>query len=133
MLKQFPSTDDRQHIHSLINDQAHGKCSRDDMMRWVAHIIGKYSLERIPVFGYSVRILDYYNDLPIISIEGAEVSGSCPACHSGIEHARYLRTEAEHFDRDYDEASYTCLECGCVYISKQPNGRRVNHNGRVLN
>ena len=123
---QFPSIEDRTHIHDLINSYAHGKCSRNDMMRWIAHIIGKYpNITRMPVFGYSVRILSYYGDLPIISIESAVVSDSCPTCGAATSEARYLRTEKEQFDRDHDIASVTCLECGCVYSVEGVNGRKA--------
>lgn len=121
---QFPTLEDRTNIHNLINDYAHGKCGRDDLMRWVAHIIEKYNLKRMPIFGYSVRILTYYKDLPIISIESAEVSNTCPGCGAGSNVARYLRTEQEHLHEDYDVASFTCLECGCVYMTKVDNGRK---------
>jgi RNase P subunit RPR2 len=92
-------------------------------MRWIANIIKKYNLERIPVFGYSVRILQYYKDLPIISIEGSEVVDKCPGCGAGTNIARYLRTEKENLHGDHDIASVTCLECGCVYRVSAPNGR----------
>lgn len=121
---QFPTLEDRTNIHNLINHYAHGKCSRDDLMRWVANIIEKYNLKRMPIFGYSVRILTYYKDLPIISIEGAEVSDTCPGCGAGSNVARYLRTEQENLQEDYDIASFTCLECGCVYMTKVDNGRK---------
>ncbi|GAB6170964.1 hypothetical protein JCM15765_04420 [Paradesulfitobacterium aromaticivorans] len=121
---KFPSIEDRTRIHSLINSYAHGKCSRNDMMHWIAYIIQKYpNIQRMPIFGYSVRILQYYKDLPIISIEGAGIADKCPGCGAGTKLAKYLRTEKENFDRDYDIVSLTCLECGCVYMSKGVNGR----------
>ena len=120
----FPTIEDRQNIHNLINHYAHGKCSRNDLMKWIANIIEKYNVKRMPIFGYSVRILTYYKDLPIISIEGAEVTDICPGCSAGINIARYLRTEKENHNKDYDVASFTCLECGMVYMSKQDNGRK---------
>lgn len=121
---QFPTTEDRTQIHNLIYSYAQGKCTRNDLMRQVAHVIGKYpNIERIPVFGYSVRILDHYGDLPIIAIEGAQLADRCPCCKSGTDHARYLRTERENFDQEFDIVSVTCLECGCVYTSKGLNGR----------
>ena len=121
---QFPTLSDRTNVHNLINHYAHGKCSRDDLMKWVANIIEKYKIKRMPIFGYSVRILTYYGDLPIISIESAEVSDTCPGCGAGIGVARYLRTEQENHNEDYDVASFTCLGCGCVYMSKVDNGRK---------
>lgn len=98
-------------------------------MKWIAHILEKYNLSHMPIFGYSVRILQYYkdlhcNNLPIISIESAEISDTCPGCGAGINIARYLRTEQENHNEDYDIASFTCLECGMVYMSKQDNGRK---------
>ncbi len=126
---QLPSPEDRQHVHNLINHYARGKCSRNDMMRWVAHIIGKYPrITRLPVFGYSVRVLTYYGDLPIISIESAILSDSCPSCGAATSEARYLRTEKEQFGQDHDIVSVTCLECGCVYTTKGANGRKVSVN-----
>jgi len=121
---QFPTLKDRQNIHNLINHYAHGKCSRNDLMKWIASIIEKYNIERMPIFGYSVRILQYYGDLPIISIKSAEISDTCPCCSAGIDIARYLRTEQENHNEDYDIASFNCLECGMVYMSKQDNGRQ---------
>ena len=121
---QFPTLEDRTNVHNLINLHSRGKCSRNDLMKWVAHIIEKYKLKRMPIFGYSVRILQYYGDLPIISIEGAEVTDVCPGCGAGIGIARYLRTEQENHNEDFDIASFTCLECGMVYMSKQDNGRK---------
>lgn len=121
---QFPTLSDRTNVHNLINHYAHGKCSRNDLMKWVANIITKYKLTHMPIFNYSVKILAYYGDLPIISIESAEVSDTCPGCGAGIDIARYLRTERESHNEDYDVASFTCLECGCVYMSKVENGRR---------
>ena len=121
---QFPSLVDRKHVHSLINSYAKGKITRNDLMRQIAQIINKYpSIERMPVFGYSVRILQYYNDLPIISIEGAEITDTCPGCGSDSSHAKYLRTEQENNDMQYDIISSTCIECGAVYMSQALNGR----------
>ena len=121
---QFPTLEDRSNIHNLINDYAHGKCSRNDLMRWIANIIEKYKIKHMPIFGYSVRILTYYGDLPIISIEGAGITDTCPGCGFGPNIARYLRTEQENLSGDYDVASFTCLECGMVYMTKVDNGRR---------
>jgi hypothetical protein len=120
---QFPTLSDRTNVHNLINDYAHGKCSRNDLMRWVANIIEKYNIKRMPIFNYSVRILTYYGDLPIISIEGP-LSDHCPTCGAGIGATQYLRTEQENLSEDYDIASFTCLECGCVYTSKVDNGKK---------
>ncbi|HZK52629.1 MAG TPA: hypothetical protein VFC84_00275 [Desulfosporosinus sp.] len=120
---KFPTLKDREHIHNLINHYAHGKCSRNDLMRWIANIIEKYGIQRMPIFGYSVRILQYYKDLPIISIEGAKVVDTCPGCSAGTNHARYLRTEKEDLHGTHDIVSVTCLECGCVYMISAPNGR----------
>jgi len=120
---QFPTIEDRQNIHNIINHYAHGKCGRNDLMRWVAHIIEKYNIKRMPVFDYSVRVLTYYGDLPIISIEGAEITDSCPGCGAGTNIARYLRTEKEDLHGSHDTVSVTCLECGCVYMVSAPNGR----------
>lgn len=126
---QFPSIEDRTHVHNMINHYAQGKLSRNDMMRWIANILGKYPrIQRMPVFGYSVRILDHYKDLPIISIEGAALSDSCPSCGAGTSEARYLRTEREQFNEDHDIVSVTCLDCGCVYATKGVNGRKVSVN-----
>lgn len=123
---QFPTPEDRQHVHNLIGHYAHGKCSRNDLMRWVAKIIEKYNLTHMPIFGYSVRVLTYYKDLPIISIESANVSDTCRGCDSGTAHARYLRTEKEDLHGSHDIVSVTCLECGCVYMVSAPNGRVSN-------
>ena len=120
---QFPTLSDRTNVHNLINHYAHGKCSRNDLMKWVANIITKYKLKRMPIFGYSVRILTYYGDLPIISIEGP-LADHCLTCGAGEKVARYLRTEQENLHEDYDIASFTCLDCGCVYTSKVDNGRK---------
>jgi hypothetical protein len=94
------------------------------MMRWIAHIIEKYKVERVPIFGYSIRILQYYKDLPIISVEGAEVTDTCPGCGAGTSAARYLRTEQENRHKDHDIISVTCLDCGCVYMCKALNERK---------
>lgn len=115
---KFPTLEDRVNIHSLISHYAKDKCSRNDMMRWIARIIKKYKVQRVPVFGYSVRILQYYKDLPIVSIEGAEVTDTCPGCGAGTSAARYLRTEQENLHKDHDIISVTCLECGCVFMCK---------------
>lgn len=122
---QFPTLEDRTHVHNLIGHYARGKCSRNDLMRWIAHIIQKYPIQRMPVFGYSVRILQYYKDLPIISIEGAGIADKCPGCGAGTSEARYLRTEEENHHKDYDIISVTCLECGTVYMTKGVNGRML--------
>lgn len=121
----YPTDADRNRVHEFINLYAQGKMTRNALMYAIAGIIKKYpNLQRMPVHGYSVRILGYYNGLPIISIEGAQVSDVCPACGSGEEAARYLRTEKENFGQDYDLISVTCLECGCVYQTHGRNGRR---------
>lgn len=121
---KFPTLEDREHVHKLINLYAHGKCTRNDLMRQIAQIINKYpNIQRMPIFGYSVRILQYYKDLPIISIEGAEVTDKCPGCGAGTKEARYLRTEKENHHKDYDIVSLNCLECGTVYMAKGANGR----------
>jgi hypothetical protein len=117
ILMHYPTNKDRQDVHNLIGMYAHGKLGRNDMMRWVANIISKYpNIQRIPINGYSVRIASYYEDLPIISIEGAIISNACPECTASLEQARYLRTERE--GKDYDIVSAACLECGCVYMFK---------------
>lgn len=122
---QFPSLENRTNVHNLIAMYAKGNISRNDLMLWIAQIINKYpNIQRMPINGYSVRILSYYKDLPIISIEGAQLSEQCPCCGAGSNDAKYLRTEQENFDRDYDLESVTCLECGCVYMTKGANGRR---------
>jgi hypothetical protein len=126
---QFPTLEDRINIHNLINHYAKGKCSRNDMMRWIAHIIGKYKVERVPIFNYSVRILQYYKDLPIISIEGAEVTDTCPGCGAGSNVSRYLRTEQENLHKDYDIISAACLDCGCVYMYNAAKILEQRQNG----
>lgn len=123
---QFPTLDDRQHVHKLISLYAQGKCTRNDLMRQIAHTINKYpNIQRMPIFGYTVRILQYYKDLPIISIEGAEITDKCPGCGAGTKVARYLRTEEENHHKGYDIVSLNCLECGTVYMTKANNGREV--------
>lgn len=121
----FPTDVDREAVHKLIGSYAKGEISRNPMMREIAALIEKYPLQRIPVFGYSVRIIQYYGPdrLPVISIEGAQQSDICPCCGSGEEAARYLRTERENFNLNYDLISVTCLECGCVYQTQGKNGR----------
>lgn len=119
----FPSLEDSQKVHDLINLYTKGKISRNDMMRWVAQIIEQYGITRIPVFGYNVRILQYYGDLPIISIEGTQFSDDCPVCKKETE-TRYLRTQEENFDKDYDIAVVNCLECGCIFSTKGDNHRQ---------
>ena len=95
-------------------------------MHWIAQVIRQYkNITRMPIFGYSVRILSYYGDLPIISIESAVVSDSCPTCGAATSEARYLRTEKEQFGEDHDIVSMACLECGCVYHVKGVNGRKA--------
>ena len=128
----FPTIEDRQRVHNLINTYAQGQLTRNSMMRQIAAIIEKYNISRFPVQDYSVRILQYYEGLPIISIEGAQISDTCPCCGAGQDVARYLRTEEERLDKEYDIISQTCLECGCVYLSNVKNGRKVNRNGRVI-
>lgn len=125
----FPTLQDRQNIHNLINLYTKGKCSRNDMMRWIAHIIEQYGVTRIPVFGYSVRILQYYDDLPIISIEGAQFSDECPTCKSETE-TRYLRTEEENHDKDYDIIIVNCLTCGCMFATKGDNHRQFQMDAK---
>ena len=121
---KFPTLEDREHVHRLINLYAHGKCNRNDLMRRIARIINKYpNIQRMPIFDYSVRIIQYYKDIPIISIEGARVTNKCPGCGAWTKEARYLRTEKENHDKDYDIISLTCLECGTVYMAKATNGR----------
>lgn len=121
---QFPTLEDREHVHKLINLYAKGKCSRNDLMRWIAQIINRYpNIQRMPIFGYTVRILQYYKDLPIISIEGATITDKCPGCKANTKIARYLRTEKENRNKDYDIISLSCLECGTVYMAKGNNGR----------
>jgi hypothetical protein len=126
LIRQFPTLQDRTNTHNLIRMYAQGKLSRNDLMRWIAQIINKYpNIQRMPVFGYSIRILSYYKDLPIISIEGAQLTDQCPTCGSGTKDARYLRTEKENHHESYDIISVTCLECGCVYSTKGFNGRLI--------
>lgn len=91
------------------------------MMRRIADIIEKYKVARFPVFGYSVRIRQYYKDLPIISIESTVVTDSCPECGAGTSATRYLRTEQENLHGDYDLISVACLECGGVFMCKGLN------------
>lgn len=122
----YPTEEDRAQVHNLIGSYAKGSMPRNDMMRAIAGIIEKYPrLQRIPVKNYSVRIIQYYGPdrLPVISIEGAGQSDICPCCNSGEDAARYLRTEKENLNLDYDLISVTCLECGCVYQTKGRNGR----------
>lgn len=121
----YPTDADRNRVHTFIGLYAQGKMTRNTMMYSIAGVIKKYpNLRHMPVQGYSVRILSYYNDLPVISIEGAQESDICPCCSSGQDAARYLRTEKENFNKDYDLISVTCLECGCVYQTHGRNGRR---------
>jgi hypothetical protein len=46
----FPTIEDRQHAHDFIIHQRDGKCSRNDMMKWVGHLIQKYGVNRMPIF-----------------------------------------------------------------------------------
>ena len=118
----FPTDADRAEVHNLIHSYAHGKISLGRMMYSIAAIIEKYPLQRIPVYGYSARVI-YYQGVPVISIESAKLSDICPCCGSNEDAASYLRTEKENFSKDYDLISVTCLECGCVYQTRGKNGR----------
>jgi hypothetical protein len=100
-----------------------GIISINDSMRWIAHIIEQYGVTKIPVFGYNVRILQYYADLPIVSIEGAQFSDNCPVCKKATE-VGYLRTDKENFDKDYDIVIVNCLDCGCLFATKGDNHRK---------
>lgn len=120
----FPVNEDRNRVHNVINSFAQGKCGRITMMFEIAQVLNKYSVKKMPIYGYSVRILDYLGDLPVISIEGDKITDLCPGCGAGTETARYLRTEKENLFSDFDIIAVTCLECGCVYMTKAPNGRR---------
>ncbi|MDP4158177.1 MAG: hypothetical protein Q8911_00230 [Bacillota bacterium] len=119
----FPTIDDRKNVHGLINLYSLNKISRDDFMRFVANIISKYKIGSFPVFGYSVKILQWYKDVPVIAIKSDIIADVCPSCGSGTNEARYLRTEKENFDLDYDVISLNCLGCGCVYAAKGENHR----------
>ena len=123
----YPTDADRNRIHDFIQLYAKGQMNLNSLFYCIGGIIEKYPhLSRIPVQGYSVRILQYYGAqrLPIISISGAEFSQSCPCCGSGSEdNAKYLRTDQENFDKNFDIVSATCLDCGCVYLTEGWNGR----------
>lgn len=124
---QFPTLSDRQNVHNLIHLQAHNKCSRDDMMKWITNIVEKYRINRMPIFNYSVQIIrsKYYSQ-PIINIIGAQMSDDCPTCEkSPDEFGRILRVDKVNHDLDYDIVNVTCLNCGCVYATKGAN-HRVN-------
>jgi hypothetical protein len=92
-------------------------------MRIIGNIIEQHGVSRMPIFGYSVRILQYYGDLPIISIEGAQFSDDCPVCKRKTE-VGYLRTQEENLDKDYDIIVVNCLDCGCMYSTKGDNHRK---------
>jgi len=99
------------------------------MMQWVAQIIGNYGIERMPVFGYSVQIIhSKYAITPIVAIKGAGISEKCPGCGSDAGEARYLYTDQENHDLDYDIVSMTCLECGCVFSVKGDKCREMPKN-----
>jgi hypothetical protein len=118
--------EDRQHIHNIINHQAQGKCSRDDMMNWVTQIVEKYEIKRIAIFNYYVDVFrSKFYPQPIIHITGAELSDSCPTCgETPDECGRIFRIGKQNYDLDYDIVSVTCLNCGCVYSTKGDNHRK---------
>ena len=122
---KFPAAADRRRIHTLIAEFAHGKITLTKMFNSVAEVVRQYPrLSRIPIYGYSVRILQTYNGLPIVSITSAKLSDTCPCCNAGEQTAGYLRTEKEQFNQEFDLISVTCLECGTVYFAHGRNGRR---------
>lgn len=123
MIKQFPTLADRQSIHNIIGHHSQGKCSRNDAMRLVAEIVERYNLTKMNIFDYSVRVFysKHAPGLPILSIESTQISEDCPVCHS--VDSKYLRTEKENLDLDYDIVDVQCLECGAIYGTKGNNGR----------
>ncbi len=122
----YPTDADRNRVHNLINSYAQGKMSRNAMMYAIAAIIEKYpNIQRMPIKGYSVRIVHYFGPqrIPIISIEGAELSDKCPGCGASGDDLDYFRTEKERFDQEDDLISVTCLKCGWVFLNNAKNGR----------
>lgn len=129
----YPTDEDRAQVHNLIGAYAHDRISRNAMMYEIACIINKYpNIQRMPVKNYSVRIVHYFGpkQIPIISIEGAELSDKCPGCGASGDDLDYFRTEKERFDQEADLISVTCLKCGWVFLNNAKNGRSKNGRGQ---
>lgn len=128
---QFPeiSFKDKELVHNIIISYTKGKCDRNTMMRQIAFILEQKKIKKMPVFGYTVKLLQYYKGLPIIHIEGNTISEHCLCCGSTLDQARYLMTNKENLVGTYDVISVTCLKCGCVYATKAKNGRRAWKDG----
>lgn len=120
----FPTQQDRELIQFCISAFAQGKTDRNSMMRQVAHIMGRYSISKIHMDGYVVKVT-YYRDQPIVIMEGCGVHDQCPSCGASPELARYLRTHQENLQKDFDVITIFCLECGAIYDCMAPNGREA--------
>jgi len=128
---QLPTLEDKMNIHNTIHHRSKGLCNHIDMMRIVGNTIKKYGVTKIPVFDYNVKILQNtkvkingeFVDIPVISIEGTQMSDQCPVCKRETE-TGYLLTQEENFDKDYDIVVVNCLECGCMYSTKGDNHRK---------
>lgn len=120
----FPTQQDRELVQFAITSYAGGKTDLSSMMRQVAHIMSKYHITKIHMNGYTVKVVDYL-DTPVVIVEGQGDHNHCPGCHASTEHARYLRTHQEHKTKNYDTITVFCLECGCIYNTQAPNGRRA--------
>lgn len=119
---QFPTQADKILVHGIINSFAKGKCTRVTMMCQIGHIFDTLHINKLNIFNYTVKLIDRFGDIPVIYIEAKEIHDKCPTCHSTT--ASYLLTQEENLKKDYDVISVTCLDCGCVYATKAPNGRR---------
>jgi len=121
----FPSYEDRLRVHNLLINYALGNYPRDMVNSSIAHIIEKYKLKRIPIFNYSVVIVKYHNQIPIISIQNAILSDTCPVCNDIANHNKYFRTEKESIVDRIDIISVICLECGAVYTTKGIGSKNI--------
>ncbi len=121
---RFPCAEERKSIHTIIQHFARGKCSRSDAEAQIVWIMRKYGISKLNIDNFTVKLVEMFR-IPIVIIEGKEFSEKCPACGCVPDgHARYLRTQKENLEGEEDCITVTCLECGAIYNTMAPNGRR---------
>jgi len=118
---QFPTPDDRQLIHRILQNFAHGKCSRVDAERQIIWIMKKLKIKKIVVNSYTVKIANDYG-FDFMLVEGKGLHSKCPGCGCMPDgHAKYIVTRKENLNADKDCITVGCLECGTIYDTMAPN------------
>jgi hypothetical protein len=118
----FPGLDTRQQVRDIVVSLTQRKIKHNDMMIMVADILNWYHITKLDLGDFTVRLIDYYKDLPIVIVECKNrVDGEyCPVCGSGIKRARYMHTNKEGTKTDL--VSWSCLDCGTFYETESQNG-----------